>query len=106
MFMVRHKAKNRLYYYLYVYEDNYECNRNKRIFSLGNGEKALMRILEWQRKNEFPKELADLGMKRSHLNKWRLKIESDFSEKSLHCLPYKDYNKNRKRPPAPTEAFS
>lgn len=102
MFMRRHKAKERLYYYLYIYSEH----EDQRVFSLGNADKALKTLAEWERHRLMPIELVALGMKKEHIDKWRKKIEDDAAEKGLQCFTYKRYNKNRKRPQRQLESFS
>lgn len=105
LFMIRKKAKNRFYYYLYIYDSSHDWGM-RAVFSLGNGDKALNRLAHWQQNRTFPQDLADLGIKTEQVEKWREKIAADYFEKGLQCFTYKSYNENRKRPAAPTEAIS
>ena len=53
LYLKRHKAKDRLYYYLFVHDRN-ELYEEKRIYSLGNGQKALKKLTEWGQNAEIP----------------------------------------------------
>lgn len=105
MFMTRSKSKGRYYYYFYVYDCSSERGMRP-VFSLGNSEKALDKLSNWQEQNYLPIELIDLGIRQEQIGKWLNEIEeNNKSSNNVACCSYKVYNKNRKRPPAPTEAF-
>lgn len=105
MYMIRHKAHNRFYYYLCVY-DAAEFRGLRKVHALGNGQKALEKLELWDEQQSYPSDLIGLGLEIEQLEKWRNKIKGDFKELGLQCFNYKGYNKNRKRPQRQLESFS
>lgn len=103
--MTKVKAKDRFYYYLYVYDCS-QYRGTRPVYSLGSSDKALLKLTEWEEGKAIPVDLVRIGIKKEQVNKWRRNVENDNVSKKVACCSYELYNKNRKRPQRQLESFS